>query len=70
MVYSDKQPKTSGGGIVVQDEAAKNNEETLDDIDIEAIWSWLPSITLTLTAKLFGIMFTPWLICVNTDWLC
>lgn len=38
MVYSDKQ-KASGGGIVVQDEGAKNNDENMDDIDIEAIWS-------------------------------
>lgn len=34
MVYSEKQ-KGSGGGIVVQEEAAK--EENMDDIDIEAI---------------------------------
>ena len=37
MVYSDKQQKNSGG-IMVQEEAAKNSDENVDDdIDIEAI---------------------------------
>ena len=66
MVYSDKQQKNSGG-IVVQEEAAKNSDENVDDdIDIEAIWSSEKVVPMLTLLKLLEHAF---IVYPLTDWV-